>query len=305
MTVQRITNQMVTSQVLSNINASQSSLDTTEEQLSSGLRINEPSDDPYGASLAVQLNTQLSQLSDYSDNITDGEAWTSAGLSAMSSITDQLQRAQELVVQAGNGSESATDLADTADELQQLMAGIKSDANAQYDGQYIFSGTSTSTQPYSTSSGDNSYSGGTGAVSRTVGSGQSVDVTTDLDSVLNGSAGSPAGLLNQLQSIYTQLTATPPDTSQLNTTDLSNLQSSLSALTAQSASLGAAQDRLQLAATRISDLQTSVTGSLSDDQEVNMATAMTTYSNEQAAFQAALKAGASIVQTSLMDFLNQ
>jgi flagellar hook-associated protein 3 FlgL len=305
MTVQRITNQMVTSQVLSNINSSQSSLATTEEQLSSGLRINEPSDDPYGASLAIQLNSQLSQLSDYSDNINDGEAWTSAGLSAMSSITDQLQRAQELVVQAGNGSESATDLADTADELQQLMAGIKSDANAQYDGQYIFSGTSTTTQPYSTSAGDNTYSGGTGAVSRTVGNGQSVDVTTDLDSVLNGSSGSPAGLLNQLQSIYTQLTATPPDTSQLNTTDLSNLQSSLSALTAQSASLGAAQNRLQLAASRISDLQVSVTGSLQDDQDVNMATAMTTYSNEQAAFQAALKAGASIVQTSLMDFLNQ
>ena len=304
MTLQRITNQMVTSQVLANVTASESAMDNTEEQLSSGLRINQPSDDPYGASLAVSLNGQLSQLSDYSDNITDGEAWTQAGLSAMSSITSQLQRAQELVVGAGNGTESASDLADTANELQQLISGIKSDANAQYDGQYLFSGTSTSTQPYSTTFGGNSYSGGSGSITRTVSNGQSVAVNTDLDSVLNGSSGSPAGLLNQLQSIYTQLTASPPDTSQLNTTDLSNLQSSLSAITAQSAGLGAAQNRLQLAATRISDLQTSVTGSLSNDQEVNIATAMTTYSNEQAAFQAALKAGASIVQTSLMDFLN-
>ena len=303
MTVQRITNQMVTQQVLTNINSSQDALDTTEEQLSSGKRINQPSDDPYGASLAVQLNGQLAQLSNYSDNVTDGQAWTSAGLSAMQGITSQLQRAQELVTQAANGTESSSDLNDTAQEIGQLISGIKADANAQYDGQYIFSGAATSTAPYSTASGDNTYAGDTGSVTRTIGTGQTVAVNTDLDSVLNGSSGSPAGLLNQLQAVYSQLTATPPDTSQLGT-GLSNLSSSLSALTAQAAGLGATQDGLQLAATRISDLQSSVTGSLSSDQDVNMATAMTTYSNEQAAFEAALKAGASIVQNSLMDFLN-
>jgi flagellar hook-associated protein 3 FlgL len=51
-------------------------------------------------------------------------------------------------------------------------------------------------------------------------------------------------------------------------------------------------------------MQTSVTSDLSNDTEANMATTETTYSNEEAAFEAALKAGASIVQSSLMDFLS-
>lgn len=298
MTVQRITSQMISSQVLANVNSSEAAMDETANQLSSGKRINQPSDDPYGAGLAVQLNGQLSQLSEYSDNVNDGTAWTQAGLSALSSMTDQLQRAQELVETAANGTENGTDLSAIASELSQLVSGIRSAANSQYDGQYIFSGTSApTTAPYAD---DNSYQGGTGAVTRTVGAGQSVAVNTDISSVLS-SSGSSTGLLDQLQTIVTQLGS--GDSSQLSS-ELTGLQTGLAGLTTASTTLGAAQNQLSLASTRITDLQSSVTGTLNDDVAVNMATAMTNYSNQQAAFEAALKAGASIVQTSLMDFLS-
>ena len=81
------------------------------------------------------------------------------------------------------------------------------------------------------------------------------------------------------------------------------MQSSLNSLTQLQANVGATQNRLTLAGDRIQGLQNSDTAALSNDEDINMAQAMTTFSNQQAAFTAALKAGANIVQSSLMDFL--
>jgi flagellar hook-associated protein 3 FlgL len=143
-----------------------------------------------------------------------------------------------------------------------------------------------------------------GQVQRTVSAGSAdtanVTVNSQLYTVLNGSANDNTGLLSPLQSIADSLNAgnAPPSGS------LTQLSGSLDGLEQQSASLGAAQDRLALASTRIQSLQTSVTSSLSDDEDANMAQTLTTFSNQQAAFTAALKAGANIVQSSLMDFLD-
>jgi len=302
MSVGRITNQMVTQSVLAEINQAESAMDTTEEQLSSGLTINEPSDNPSGASLAIQLNAQLSQLTGYTNNITDGTAWTEAASSALTTVQDEVQRVQELVVSAGNGTNSQSDLDADADEVNQLISSIKSAANSQYDGQYIFSGSATSTEPYQTATGD-TFQGNTSAITRAIAPGTSVQVNANLSSVLgNGSAAGDGGILDTLETIASDLQS--GNTSALNSTDLTNLTTNLGQLSQVQTAIGATQDQLQLASTQISNLQTSVTSELSNDEDTNMASAMTTYSNQQAAFEAALQAGASIVQTSLMNFLN-
>jgi flagellar hook-associated protein 3 FlgL len=296
----RITNQMTTQQVLSNINAAQNRLDVTQEELSSGKKLSQPSDDPYGASEAVQLNGQLSQLGDYSDQVTDGTAWTQASDTALQSIQNEVQRVRELVVEAANGSNSQSNLSAINSEVTQLTASIKQDANAQYNGQYIFSGTATTTAPYTSSS--DAYQGNAGAVNRTIGPGTSVQVNADVSSVLGSGASAGDGkLLNVLSNISADLTS--GNTTALSTTDLSGLDSNISTLEQVQATVGSTEDRLQLAATRISSLQTSGTSQLSDVQDADYATTMTDFTNEEAAFTAALKASANIVQSSLMDFL--
>jgi flagellar hook-associated protein 3 FlgL len=296
----RITNQMTTQQVLSNINAAQNRLDVTQEELSSGKKLSQPSDDPYGASEAVQLNGQLSQLGDYSDQVTDGTAWTQASDTALQSIQNEVQRVRELVVEAANGSNSQSNLSAINSEVTQLTASIKQDANAQYNGQYIFSGTATTTAPYTSSS--DAYQGNAGAVNRTIGPGTSVQVNADVSSVLGSGASAGDGkLLNVLSNISADLTS--GNTTALSTTDLSGLDSNISTLEQVQATVGSTEDRLQLAATRISSLQTSGTSQLSGVQDADYATTMTDFTNEEAAFTAALKASANIVQSSLMDFL--
>jgi flagellar hook-associated protein 3 FlgL len=300
----RITTQMTTASVLSSINNVQNQLATTQQQLSTGLRINQPSDDPYGASLAIQLKNDMQGLSNYSNAVNDGTAWTSAADTSLSNVMSMLQRAQELTVQASNGDESATDLSSTADEIDQLADAIKQEANTQYNGQYIFSGTTTTTQPYSSSTGD-VYQGNTAAVTRQIGPGSSLQVNADISSVLgSGSSANDGKLLDTLRSISSDLRSGSAGVADLSSNQLTNLQNSLNSMEQVQSNVGAAQNRLTLAGDRIQGLQNSDTAALSNDEDVNMAQAVTTFSSEQAAFTAALKAGANIVQSSLMDFLN-
>ena len=294
----RITTQMETAQVLADINSSQDALNVTQEQLSTGLTINQPSDNPYGASLAVQLNQALSGLTAYNGQITDGSAWSQATSTALTTIQNSLERAQELVVGAANGSDSATDLSATAAEVSSLTQSILQAANSQYNGQYIFGGSQTGTQPYDTTT--QTYQGDNGTVMRAIGPNTSVQVNTDISSLL-GSGTTGSGLLATLNSIQTDLTSG-------NQADLSNqitsLQNNLNTLEQLQATAGSTQNRLTAATTTITALQNSDTESLSNDEDANMATTMTTFSSQQAAFEAALQAGAQIVQTSLMNFLS-
>lgn len=300
----RITTQMTANSILANINDVQDQLATSEQVLSTGRSINQPSDNPYGASLAVSLNQDLSSLTSYSSAVTDGTAWASAATTSLTNIQSMVQRAQELVVEAANGTLSSSDLQASAAEMNQLTDAIKQEANTQYNGQYIFSGTATGTPPYST--GSDVYQGNTGAVTRQIGPNSSLQVNVNLSSLLgSGQGAGDGGVLDTLRSIAADMTSgSSASVADLSGNQLTNLQNNLNSLEQLQASAGATSDRLTLASTRISNLQTSDTAALSNTEDANMAQAMTTYSNQQAAFSAALRAGANIVQSSLMDFLN-
>ena len=286
MTATRITNMMVSNQIVAEVTNAENTMDNTEEELSSGLRINQPSDDPAGAGLAVELNGQLSDLSTYSNNISDANGWTSTTSTALSTIDSDTQRIYELVVEAGNGTNSADDLQNISDEIGQLQSSISTQMASTYNGQSVFTGTG---------------SGTTAAVTRTISPGTTVTVNADLSSVTDPSDGS-SGLMSTITQIMSDLTGSG-DTSNLNGSDLSAIQNNLSQLSSVQTQVGATQDQITMAGTSIQQLQTTAKTELGDDTGVNMASAETDYSNEEAAFEAALKAGADIVQESLMSFL--
>jgi flagellar hook-associated protein 3 len=186
----RITNEMTSQMVLAGIQSDLDQLDTSQEELSTGLSINEPSDNPSGEGQALQLTTQLSNLTTYSNNVTDGTGWTDAATSALSDMTSAVQTVQELVEEVANGSTNASEMSGAVDEVNGLIDQVKSDADTQYNGQYVFSGSATGTQPYQSGSND-TYAGNTGSVTREVGPGSSVTVNVNLSSVLGNGQTTP------------------------------------------------------------------------------------------------------------------
>jgi flagellar hook-associated protein 3 FlgL len=302
---ERITPAMVTSSTLSDLTASLASLERTTDELSSGKTILEPSDNPYGASRVIDLQSQLEGLSAYETDAQDGISWENTASSAMSNMNEIAQRVRELVVQAANGTNNQSDLNTIALEVEQLTESVKQDANTQYAGQYIFAGTATTTAPYEQGASDE-YKGNAESVSRAVGPGASVTVSTNISTLLgNGEAAKDGKLLDTLRTIAQHLRGgTAEDREALGTTDLTALDTNLETLSQLQAVSGSATDQLRVALTRNEDLQTSITESLSNTEDTNVAATSIAYANEQAAYSAALRAGATIVQESLLNFLN-
>ena len=300
----RITPAMITGSTLNDINSSLAALERTTNELSSGKTILEPSDNPYGASRVIELQSQLDGLSSYATNTQEGIDWESTASSAMSSMGNVLQSVRELLVQSSNGTYNQSDRESIATQVEQLTEAVKQDANTQYAGQYVFSGTMTTTAPY-VQGAEDTYQGDSGTVTRAVGPGVSVDVSTEISSLLgNGQASGDGKLLDTLRTISEHLKGgTSEDVSALGSSDLEKLEASIEELTQLQATSGSVTDQLQTAASRIEGLQASITATLSNTRDANIAETSIAYSNEQAAYEAALRAGASIVQESLLQFL--
>lgn len=301
----RITGAMVRDTTLSGIEQSLSLVQRSSEELSTGRKILQASDNPVGTSRILDLNDEIEGLSAYSTSIADGTSWTETASSAMSNMDEVLQRVRELLVEASNGTTSEANLHSFGVEVTRLTEEIKQDANTQYAGQYIFSGTATSTPPYETDSEEDEFHGNTEPVARAIGPGTSVNVAPELSSVLGSGTGAADGkLLDVLRTIATNLAeATPESRSKLGSTDLQNLDANMESLSNLQAVTGATTDQLKTAASRIEGLQTALTEALSNTQDANIAEVSLAYSSEQAAYSAALRVGATIVQESLLNFL--
>lgn len=301
---ERITNAMMTASTLNDLNSALGAMERSSQELASGKRILQPSDEPYGASRVINLQSQLDGLTSYAGSTQDGISWTQAATGALTSIEQVAQRVRELMLQASNGTFNAGDLKSVATEVTQLTEAVKQDANTQYAGQYIFSGTATSTAPYAPGASDK-FLGNAEAVARAAGPGVSVTVSTNLSGLLgNGAEAADGKLLDTLRTIATHLSeATPESRAALSGADLKALDANMESLTQLQAQTGSATNQLQTASARIETLQNSISQTLSNTQDADFAKVSIAYSNEQAAYQAALRAGASIVQESLLNFL--
>lgn len=302
---ERITPAMVTGSTLNNINSALASMQRTSQELSSGKTISEPSDNPYGASRVIDLQSQLEGLNSYASNAQDGISWENTAGSAMGSMSQAVERVRELLVEASNGTINQSDRETIALEVEQLTQAVKQDANAQYAGQSVFSGTLTTTAPYQQGENDE-YQGNAETISRAVGPGATVTISTNISTLLgNGEASGDGKLLDTLRTIAQHLRGgTAEDRSALNSTDLKGLDSNIETLSQLQATAGSAINQLQTALSRNEDLQGSISESLSNTDATNIAAASIAFANEQAAYQAALRAGASIVQESLLNFLH-
>ena len=107
-----------------NLTASQGSLSTSMERLSSGLRVNSSRDDAAGLAIADRMNAQVRGITVAIRNANDGISLAQTAEGALSTMTDALQRMRELAVQAQNGTNGTTDRANLNTEYQQLSQEI-------------------------------------------------------------------------------------------------------------------------------------------------------------------------------------
>jgi flagellar hook-associated protein 3 FlgL len=304
----RITTSMVHRSVLSDLNSLSDKLAQTQERAASGKQITRPSDDPYGASRAMGLRSALAANSAYKGSIEDAEDWQNSTESALDSITQYVHRANDLLLEGSSDTADATSRNALADEIDQVIQGVKESANASYGGKYLFSGTSTSTPAYAQGA-DDTYKGDQGGLNpavpgvlREIGPGVTMTINSVGQEILgDGQAAGDGKLLDTLRTISQDLRS--GNGAALRGTDLTQLNANLNQVLEVRARNGAATNRLQAADTRLDDIASAVTQQLSDTEDADIAKTLIDFNSQSAAYQSALRAGASIVQSSLMDFL--
>jgi flagellar hook-associated protein 3 FlgL len=142
----------------SNYSRTYSNVVKTGDEVASQVKLNTAGDDPVGAARVLQLQQMNSMLTQYKSNIDTVNTGVVNTETALNAITSAVQRAQELVLAAGNSTFTDKDRQSNAAELKELQSQILGLMNSQdANGTYLFSGSKSTTPPYSVNP-DGSYS---------------------------------------------------------------------------------------------------------------------------------------------------
>jgi flagellin len=121
-----------------NLNATQAKENTAVEQLSSGLRINNASDDPAGLAISQRMQAQVNGMNQAVRNANDAVSMSQTADGALGSVSNMLQQMRTLAVQASNGTNGTGDLQNLDAEYQALGSEIQRElSNTQFNGQNI------------------------------------------------------------------------------------------------------------------------------------------------------------------------
>ncbi|MCG8416124.1 MAG: flagellar hook-associated protein FlgL [Pseudomonadales bacterium] len=157
------------------ITSQQQKLAETQAQLSSGKRINLPSDDPTGMAKLLDITAGIDRLDQYASNADFATNSLAQEETVLAQVNTGLLRVRELILQANNATNSASDRTSIAQEIEQRLQEITALANTtDAAGNYIFAGTRTDTVPFSVVNGQVVYGGDQGQRSVKIGNNTTV-----------------------------------------------------------------------------------------------------------------------------------
>jgi flagellar hook-associated protein 3 FlgL len=278
------------------MDSAQQKLATAQEQETTGYAFNTARDNPGGTIQLLGMNSMQSQLNQYQSNLTTANNTLGLTDNALSSANTLMQNAYEVALQAANAtndSSSMQEYASQIDQIQQQLVALGNQQNA--NGEYLFAGQKTNTQPFSAANGQLTYSGDGNSISVPVGPSSSITVNVP---------GSPL-FTNAYQTLETLKTDIQNgNASAISNTDVQNLQNSLTAITNTRGSVGASAQEVASLTTDNQRRIEELTSQISSLHDVDTATATTNYAQAQSAYQAALSVISQAGSLSLANFLS-
>ena len=182
----RVTQSLEQSQFLSAINQLESNLSTTQNQISTGLSFTTAAQNPVAAGLVTDYNQVLTQSQQFVTNSNSAQTSLNTEDSALTQMQNSLQSLRDLALEANNSDESPQDLAAIATQATQIQNTLLSVANTQDgNGNFIFAGFSTQSQPFALNATGATYSGDQGQRQVQIAPGQTVAVGDNGDLVFN------------------------------------------------------------------------------------------------------------------------
>jgi flagellin len=245
---QTINTNLVSLNAQRNLSMSQSSLSTSMQRLSSGLRVNSAKDDAAGLSIAERMTSQVRGMNVAMRNANDGISLAQVGEGALGKVSDILQRMRELAVQSANGSNSPSDRVSlNAEYVQLAQEATRTLGGTQFNGQNILANTEST--GYTFQIGANNSTSGVDQITVASFDWASTSATNTLTAVLGSSvlSGTDTG------SLATDGTYTPGATDAAPTalitdvtgakTAIDSIDQAINMVNDQRATFGAVQNR--------------------------------------------------------------
>jgi flagellar hook-associated protein 3 FlgL len=289
----RVTQGMLSSNMLDHISKSYERMAKYQSQLASGKKINLPSDDPVVAMKGIRYRSNLTHIEQYKRNITDAYTWMESSDSALDKATQALQRIRELVVQASNDTYEASQRQSIAIEVGELKEHLASIANSKVGNKYIFNGSDTTTPPVDL--GAAVYPTNSDAVEIEVYAGVRMQVNINPTNVFS------AALFNDITNLENDLNSGATGATIGNY--LATLDGHIQNFIAERAELGARYNRLELVDQRVQTQEVVANRILSDNEDAEIERVITDLKMQESVHRAALGVGARVMQPTLLDFL--
>jgi len=299
----RVTSQMAVGTLVSNLDRSFERITRYQNNLSSGTRLNNLSDDPAAVERSLALRSELRNAEQYRKNIDDGVGWLQLSEATLNEMEGLFVEAGGLAVQGASDTYNTQQRRAIADQIDQFLEHTLNLSEARYRGRYIFGGTQTADPPYEAVRDESgtitelrTRDVTTGSIEREVSDGIVMQVNIPGKELFEGED-SAFGVLIELREA-------------LRADDTRRVQSSLGSLgrvreqiSASRGLVGARINRMEITRNVLDRVSAEMTAVLSADEDTDLADTIVNLRQEQDVFQAALSSGGSVVPQSLMDFI--
>ena len=310
----RVTNGMLASNFLNNLNRTMGRMQTYQQQLATNKRITRLSDDPIGAINSLSIRGKISRLDQYEKNIGDAKAWLTQSETAVMELNDVLKTLYEKTVQASTGTNSAQQKQAIAHEMTELRDHIVQLANSGYGDKFIFGGFQTTAPPFAYDNGQITYQGldmvtlaGDADLENYLNNQViQYEIGTNLQSDISISGVRLLGtgednIIHVLDDLITKLNNHEhPDELSPFIEKLQNKQDHVLGLATE---IGGKMNRLELMENRYSLDKLNYETVKGNIEDIDMAEVTMQFKMTESVYMAALSVGSRIIQPSLIDFL--
>ena len=292
----RVTEAMIYQQTIDRANAALSRVGKAQGEISSGLRVQAPGDDPQAAGLLVRHKFDQAQTTAIQNGAQSAADELNAADSALGSVSTVLARAQVLATQFGNDTYTADDRATAANEVDGLYKQALGSLNTRFGDRYIFGGYRDNQAPFAD---DGTYQGDTGVRQVEVAPGVYEDSSIRADVMAKG-VGGGVDILQTLTNLSAALRANDSDAIRASIT---SLQAGSTQVAAAQSQAGTSVNLFTSTVTTCTQQNTAETKVISQLGDADVMQASTQLSLAQYALNATLTAASKTLNFSLVDLL--
>jgi flagellar hook-associated protein 3 FlgL len=298
----RITDSQQNDRLTAEIAAQRQRLALAQEQISTGKRINQPSDDPFGAAAVIEINTSKAALDQFSRSATAANNSLSVADGALNSYEQTLDHASSLLSQGITSFTSQDGRNAIATQLDSLRQTILNVANIQSQGEYVFGGTRQNVPPFDPTT-QALAAGPTAAQLIQLEPGAApITAGVTADSVFANANGTIFAALTAASAALRGTGNAAADQATLNTS-LQQVSTFLQQSSVARTQLGSSLEAAQAASSRINGDSLSLQTSASNIESADFAKASTDLVTAQTSLQAILEAQAQSKGKSLLDLI--